>query len=409
MGRRRGQRTGHLYIKGPSWILRWREDVRTEDGQIVRSQIARAIAPVRDPATGRKITKHEAERIAWAEVLSRLDQATMRPGSLMTVTEFCRARFEPDWVLKMKAAGKKHYGTVGDGKIPAAGQLKHVALAIGGCPLRSVRPELVQQACDERLKAGKSVQTVVHFRNVVSAIFTHARNIGYFSDPNPAAAVRLPEMRRKETHALNLAQVRQVLSRLPRASESPARPLFEIVAISVACSLNIAEVLALRWKWINLSDQAAVIDHEAQPPRTLRVVENNYRGAIGSPKAPARKRVVPIAEPVRKMLEQWRATSEFQSPDDFVFAGRRGRGLNENNLRKRVLAPIGKAAKLPFNLSWHVFRHTHATLAEQLGIPIKERMANMGHSSAPVNLLYTHAEVERRRAGLEQLAQLLEL
>lgn len=410
MGRRRGQRIGHLFAKGPSWILRWREDVRDKDGNITRVQFAQVIAPRVDPATGKAITRKEAQRIAWTEILSKLDQATVRPGSLMTVTEFLRARFVPDWVNKLKASGRQHYGGAGDGnKEKSSGQLAHVAAAIGGLPLRAVRPDVVQQACDARLAQGKSVQTVTHLRNAISAVFSHARAIGYYHEANPAEPVRLPEMTRKETNALTAAQAAQVLRALPRGIIDPSKPVYELVALSCATSLNIAECLGLRWKWVNLEDAAAIVEGETVAARSLRVMANNYRGEIGSPKARARRRAVPLATPVVKILTEFKAVAKFAAANDFVFAGARGHGLNENNLRARVLAPIGKALKLPFNLSWHVFRHTHATLSEQLGMQLSDRQANMGHSAAAMTMHYTHADMERRRAGLEQLALLLEI
>ena len=56
--------------------------------------------------------------------------------------------------------------------------------------------------------------------------------------------------------------------------------------------------------------------------------------------------------------------SRFNSPDDPVFANQAGKPISDNNVVKRVFA------KLPVELSWvtwHVFRHTHATLTKMLG------------------------------------------
>ncbi len=43
-------------------------------------------------------------------------------------------------------------------------------------------------------------------------------------------------------------------------------------------------------------------------------------------------------------------------------------------------------------LSWHVFRHTHATLGEP-----------MGHGDVRMTLHYTHGDLERRRADIETM------
>jgi hypothetical protein len=106
MARRRGQKNGHLYKKGPSWILRWREDVRTASGDLQRGRFSRTIGPATGPD---KLTRKEAERQAWSEVLEKLDNVTIHPQSLATVKEFVSAKFEPEWIWALKPAGKKHY------------------------------------------------------------------------------------------------------------------------------------------------------------------------------------------------------------------------------------------------------------------------------------------------------------
>ncbi len=47
------------------------------------------------------------------------------------------------------------------------------------------------------------MQTVTHIRNVVSAIFSHARKGNYFHGLNPASQVAVPGMSRKEAHMLS--------------------------------------------------------------------------------------------------------------------------------------------------------------------------------------------------------------
>jgi len=80
--------------------------------------------------------------------------------------------------------------------------------------------------------------------------------------------------------------------------------------------------------------------------------------------------------------------------------------LNENNLLRRVLKPIAVTLSMPW-LSWHVFRHTHATLGEQIGMTLSDRQAQMGHGDVRMTLHYTHSDLERRRAAVEAMANQL--
>jgi hypothetical protein len=55
-------------------------------------------------------------------------------------------------------------------------------------------------------------------------------------------------------------------------------------------------------------------------------------------------------------------------------------------------------------LSWHCFRRTHTTLANELGMAFTDRMAMMGHSEARMTALYTADDLQRRRTVLDQMA-----
>jgi integrase len=387
MARKRGQREGYLYKKGPSWILRWREDVKTASGQLQRGRFSRTIGPASGPD---KLTRKEAERQAWSEVLEKLDNVTIHPQSLATVKQFVSAKFEPEWIWTLKPAGKKHYGMM----------LRHVLPAIGDLRLCQVTSERIQQLVKAEIEKGNSVQTARHVRNTVSAIFRHAKASGFIHGDNPAQSVRLPAMSRKPVYALAPDQAKAVFSALPE-------PVRTMAFVSMVTSLNVAELLALRWKYVNLSAQFVIVQAEAIPPHTLAVRENYYRGDFCSLKKEARKRNVPLPVGVVELLSELRRRPRFTAPDDLVFANRKGAPLNEGNIRNRILKPIGKAVGLPFQLSWHAFRRTAATLAEVVDMPLSDRQAVMGHAGGEMTLRYTSSDTERRRAGIQSMSELI--
>ena len=99
------------------------------------------------------------------------------------------------------------------------------------------------------LLRGYSVQSTTHVKTVASAIYTHARQEGWFSGPNPAKFVKLPEMTRATPHALSFQQVAILLPRLPGVPRL-------MVFLAVMMSMNVAEICGLRWKRINLTGGA---------------------------------------------------------------------------------------------------------------------------------------------------------
>ena len=77
--------------------------------------------------------------------------------------------------------------------------------------------------------------------------------------------------------------------------------------------------------------------------------------------------------------------------------------MDQGNLLNRHLKPTGKSLGMPC-LSWHAFRHTHATLGEQIGMALSDRQAQMGHGDVRMTLHYTHSDLNRRRAAIETLS-----
>lgn len=216
---------------------------------------------------------------------------------------------------------------------------------------------------------------------------------------NPAKGVRLPEMQRRQAHALTFEQGKAVLAALPS-------PVAEMTLVSMTCSLNVAELLGLRWKWVNLTGTPVVVDTEVLHPYTLAVRQNYYRGHFGSRKAKSRRRNVPLSTSLVEALTRLRQKSSFAAAEDLVFASKNGTPLTERNLTRRYLKPAGKKLGMPW-LSWHVFRHTHATFGEQIGMALSDRQAQMGNADVEMTLHYTHSDLERRSAAVETIAQKL--
>ena len=383
MARRRGQQKGYVHRQGDVWYLAYREDALDENGRLIRIRRNVRIADAKE------VSKREAQREA-RETLGKVDAQAVMPLSLVTVREFIETKFKLDVVWALKHAGKKHYEYVLG---------KHVVPALGGVRLRDVDTDKVQALVKQKIEAGYSVQTAVHIRNAISAVFSHAKLKRAYSGDNPAHGVRMPEMSRKEAHALSFQMGRDLLLVLPPTARTMA-------LLSMTTSLNVAEMLALRWKRVNLTDEVAIVGAEVMKPWSLAVRENYYRGQFGSVKAKSRRRDVPLSGSVVGALSELKAASKYSAPEDLVFATRNGTPFSERNLLRRVLKPAGEGLGIPW-LSWHVFRHTHATLGEQIGMALSDRQAQMGHGDVRMTMHYTHSDMNRRRQSIEAMTERL--
>ena len=293
----------------------------------------------------------------------------------MTIADFVESRFVPEHVASKSLSGRTHYHAI----------LKHVLTpeevdrvfqvdadkskaklkAVPNWPylnnvrLCDTRPDDVQRLMSAALARGYSTQTVKHIRNVVGAIFAHAKKDRCFMGDNPASLVELPAMIRKEAHALTLAQTNEVLGVM-------RYPEKEMTLIAILTSMNMAEICGLQWKCMNLTEAWSNAFGEPIPPKTIAVRKQWFGGELRSVEKKSRQRNLPIPEPLLPILLGMSRRAEFTGPDDFVLVSRAGTPVNESNIAARRLKPIGKDLQMPW-LSWHVLRRTHTTLAYELG------------------------------------------
>jgi integrase len=413
MARRRLQQKGDLYRSGGYWMLRWHEDQIKSNGDLKRCwSRSVTVGPAAGPGA---LTKKEASRLAWENFLARLDQNHRTPQSVLTVREYVERKFLVEHVAYLKRAGRDHYesqipfvldgvpdrkGQRGGKTIFKPGEEPPVSarkFGIGDIRLRDVQREDVQRLVGTMRLRGYLTQSLKHVKTVVSAIYTHAEQSGYFTGTNPAKFVKLPEMERATPHALSYEQVISLLPLLPRIVRL-------MVFLAVMTSMNVAEICGLKWKRVNLTAEPIMMDDELLPPFKAGVREQWYKSEWGSVKAKARRRNVLLPQWAVQELRDLQQREQWTSPEDPVFAGESGKPLCENAIVQRHLKPAGRKLGMPW-LAWHDLRRTFATLADREKISIGERKALMGHGRAEMTLHYTQVATERASEVLELMSE----
>jgi site-specific recombinase XerD len=90
-----------------------------------------------------------------------------------------------------------------------------------------------------------------------------------------------------------------------------------------------------------------------------------------------------------------------------VFATTKGTPLNSKNLYNRVLAPACDRIGQP-RVSWHSFRHAHATQLAEVGESIKTAQALLGHSDVETTLnIYAHVIPSSQRRAVESVSEVM--
>jgi site-specific recombinase XerC len=303
---------------------------------------------------------------------SRPDDAALHKP--IYLAEFVERRFVPEYVSTKRAAGRAHFQAilkhiltperVARAFRAKAGKSSAKLKVIPGWPymdslrLSDVNQENIQSLIAAALMAGYSTQTATHIRNVIRTLFSQAIRSGAFDGANPATYVKLPAMSRRETHALTLTQLKQVMQWM-------RYPEKEIALFALLADMNVAEICGLQWKYVNLSNESHILDEDSIPPRTIAVRKQSYRSEFG-PVVGTRKRFIPIPELLHSILQQLRHRKTLTGPDDFVLASRTGTPIYPDNIAARRLKWIGTTLEIPW-LSWHVFHRTRMKLIAEFG------------------------------------------
>ena len=264
----------------------------------------------------------------------------------------------------------------------------HLLPTFGSWPIKDITKAEVQRFLGQKRKQGFSGSSVHGMRTALAKVLQAAVDWNYL-EQNSARGIRLGDRAPVQERAYLLPeQLSPLLNSLPE----PCRTLVVIAALT---GLRIGELLALRWKHIDLI-------HDV-----IHVRETVYEGHFGSPKTKSSRRDVPMSQPVREAFLAQRNVLTGADAENLVFASRNGTPLNPKNLLRRVLHPTCRKLGLPV-VSWHGFRHTHATLLGEVGESLRTAQAILGHSDLKTTLnIYTHAIPESQKRAVAKVAGLV--
>ena len=216
---------------------------------------------------------------------------------------------------------------------------------------------------------------------------------------NPARDVVLPrntqKAKRKKVKYFENQDLKKFLDYLEGLDQAKYRNLYEATLykflLATGCRIN--EALALSWSDIDLENATISIT------KTL-----NHLGQINSPKSKASYRDIDIdqgtiimlkAYQLRQIQEAWKlGRTETVVFSDFIHDYPSNKTLG-NRLKTRF-----KHAGVP-NIGFHGFRHTHASLLLNSGIPYKELQYRLGHSTLSMTMdIYSHLSKENAKKAV---------
>ena len=366
LARRRYQK-GCLVKKGKNWVLRYREDILNTDSTIGRIHRSLVLGALR--------SKSEAQRAADA-CLRKINDGTRQPQATINLTDFWENYFEPEILPTLKYSTQKLY------RILAA---KHLLPMLGNHKLCDLSRMHIQTFIGQKQREKYAPQTLAHFRNLLSKLFSTAMNWGWM-EFNPAQNIGLPPMERtRSARVLSLEEINKLAGVL-------AEPVRTIFLLGVLTGLRVGEILALKVQDVDTTHALVCVRRDV------------YCGRVGIPKTPGSERQIPLASPLIPVVSQWLCIRPARS--DWLFPSTAGTPLRDRNLLRRHIWPACAHLRIP-RFSWHSLRHTFSTFNGNAGVAVPILQSLLGHASPETTMVYTHPLEDVKRQAVEDLARLL--
>jgi integrase len=259
-----------------------------------------------------------------------------------------------------------------------------IAPHIGGIEMQKLSGPRLEQWHGDLLTAGIAPRTIHAVHHLLRKVIKQAKQAGIVSR-DPTTDISPPRLREHDVTILELEQVPVVLDALR------GKALLPMAAVAIHCGLRRGEVLALRWKAVNLET------------KHLEVVANLVEYDDGSlsfeqPKTKAGRRKIKMPDDVVDILRQHRREQlELRmklglgkmSDETLLFSTPNGEPLSPRAMSRRwerfaKKLGIGKVV-------FHSLRHTQASLLHAAGVALATISKRLGHAKVSTTLdIYTH-------------------
>jgi integrase len=336
--------SGYVFKKDGSWFLRYRDNVMV-DGKAVRKHQCKRLAPVCDQYRTEKDLQGLRE-----EVLGPINSGKVRPESTLTIAEFAEKCWLPWARENCKPSTVAEYQTTW--RTYLSPYLQKVTLR----NFRTVDAANLFAEIHRRHGIGRT--TLHHCKSRLSGLFTLARNQGALDSPNPILGAMLPKKAAapSKTHAATPDEVMAILDLLEKTGEWKARAA---VGLMFFAGLRPGEARGIRWE-----------DYQGQ---RLLVQQSVWHTHTTAPKTEDAASPVPVIETLADILGKLRELDGNPASGP-ILRGPSGKPLNLDNLSKRVVSPLLKAA----GLEWHGWYSLRRGVSTTLAGLTRDAMASKG-------------------------------
>ncbi len=206
--------------------------------------------------------------------------------------------------------------------------------------------------------------TKAKIRNIMSAVFQHGLRHQIIAANPIRGQVRQSAKRQREPDILTAEEICAILKLLSPFDRT-------LVFLAAATGLRFSELRGLQWQ---------DVDFEAGALNLRRGVARKHVTLL---KTEASRKPVPLHPVLVELLCAHRSTTAYNQPSDWIFASTRAKGripVWPSSLMANHILPAVRAAKIEKHVSWHVFRHSYASLLKSNGEDMKVVQDSLRHA-----------------------------
>ena len=285
---------------------------------------------------------------------------------------------------------------------------KYLLPAFGDYKLDKLTPPIIQHQVNQWAidynQLGKGYQQYNQLHALNKRILSYAVSLQVIAS-NPASDIIVPRRKPKQGQKLkyldddNLKKFLDYLDQLPNTYKNFSDTV--LYKTLLATGLRIRECLALEWSDIDLQNGTIDIN------KTLNILNQ-----VNTPKTKSSYRVLDIDHKTVLMLRLYRARQAENGRNigltyEKVFSDSFDNYVNTRKVDYRLHKHLKNANCT--DLGFHAFRHTHASILLNAGLPYKEIQTRLGHAKISVTMdTYSHLSKENQKRAVSFFETALE-
>ena len=270
---------------------------------------------------------------------------------------------------------------------------KHILPVFGQCDIAKISVPYINEFCQNKLLVWHlSPKSVKDMLSIIKQVIRYAANFDIANNQDFKEVVIASK--KHSIKGMTNTQVKLLSEFL----------LTEISYINVGIlfslytGVRIGEICALKIGDISFEDKVVHIDKTMQRIQNFSDTENKTDIIISSPKSECSIRDIPIPQFIIDIIVKL----NYADQNAYLLTGTRNKYIEprtlENNFKK-----IARCCGVK-NVTFHMIRHSFATMCIEAGVDIKSLSEILGHSSVNITLnRYVHTDMRTKQINMEKL------